>query len=202
MPSVEDLRNRIVAVERACTGEADAVLTDLADAAEATAELQRASTRLDELEARVAELESATQALRGYVGSIRAVNERVERRADRALAATQEEPTDERPDRHELDQARSIVSESSTDGPTNAAGAVGDEHSARSSGQARSVGSDPSRGDSGEGTTEWAGNPADRTGDSTGRAGDPTGKTSGSADGAYEQDDDDTSLAERLRDAL
>lgn len=41
--------------------------------------------RVDDLEGRVAELEAAVQALRGYVGSIRAVNEDVERRADRAL---------------------------------------------------------------------------------------------------------------------
>lgn len=88
--TIDDLRSRIAAVERACTGDTDADLTELADAAEATAELRRASTRLDDLEARVAELESATQALRGYVGSIRAVNERVEGRADRALAATRE----------------------------------------------------------------------------------------------------------------
>ena len=40
--------------------------------------------RLDDLEERVVELEAAVQALRGYVGSVRAVNEDVERRADRA----------------------------------------------------------------------------------------------------------------------
>jgi len=102
--TIDDLRSRIAAVERACTGDTAADLTDLADAAEATAELRRASTRLDDLESRVAELESATQALRGYVGSIRAVNERVERRADRALAATRETggrggPTRADPDR-------------------------------------------------------------------------------------------------------
>jgi len=207
--TIDDLRARIAAVERACTDGADADLTDLADAAEATADLHRASTRLDDLEARVAELESATQALRGYVGSIRAVNERVERRADRALAATRGEPAEERPDRLELDHVRPPVSESSTDGPTNAAGEVGDGQSARSSGRDRSVGadprrgdSDPSRGDFDGGTTEWARDPADRTTDPTGRAGDPTGRTGGSAAGAYEQGDDDASLAERLRDAL
>ena len=41
--------------------------------------------RLEELETRVIELEAAVQALRGYVGSVRAVNEEIEHRADRAL---------------------------------------------------------------------------------------------------------------------
>lgn len=41
--------------------------------------------RLDDLEARVAELEAAVQAIRGYVGSVRAVNEEIEHRADLAL---------------------------------------------------------------------------------------------------------------------
>jgi uncharacterized coiled-coil protein SlyX len=41
--------------------------------------------RIDDLETRVAELEAAVQALRGYVSSVRAVNEEIEHRADRAL---------------------------------------------------------------------------------------------------------------------
>ncbi|QZX99731.1 DUF7310 family coiled-coil domain-containing protein [Halobaculum rubrum] len=125
--TVDDLRARIAAVERACTGDADTDLSDLADAAEATAELQRASTRLDDLEARVAELESATQALRGYVGSIRAVNERVERRADRALAATGEGPTEGRPDQERSGRTRPAGDRPAIDGTAAPADAVGDE---------------------------------------------------------------------------
>ena len=65
----ETLERRLEAVERALSEEEP---------------LERAD-RLDELESRVAELEAAVQALRGYVGSVRAVNEEIELRADRAL---------------------------------------------------------------------------------------------------------------------
>ncbi len=41
--------------------------------------------RLDDLDERVAELEAAVQALRGYVGTVRAVNDEIEHRADIAL---------------------------------------------------------------------------------------------------------------------
>ena len=45
--------------------------------------------RLDDLADRVAELEAAVQAVRGYVGEVQAINEDVERRADRALRKAQ-----------------------------------------------------------------------------------------------------------------
>ncbi|WP_119817276.1 DUF7310 family coiled-coil domain-containing protein [Halalkaliarchaeum desulfuricum] len=41
------------------------------------------------LESRVAELEAATEALRGYAGSVRSVDREVERRADLALATAE-----------------------------------------------------------------------------------------------------------------
>ncbi len=65
----DSLSRRLDAVERALSEEEP---------------LERAD-RLDDLETRVAELEAAVQAIRGYVGEVRAVNEDVERRADRAL---------------------------------------------------------------------------------------------------------------------
>lgn len=65
----DSLERRLDAVERALAADEP---------------LERAD-RLDDLETRVAELEAAVQALRGYVGSVRAVNEDVERRADRAF---------------------------------------------------------------------------------------------------------------------
>lgn len=65
----ESVERRLDAVERALSTEEPLERTD----------------RLDELEGRVVELEAAVQALRGYVGSVRAVNEEIELRADRAL---------------------------------------------------------------------------------------------------------------------
>ena len=65
----DSLSRRLDAVERALSEEKP---------------LERAD-RLDDLETRVAELEAAVRAVRGYVGEVRAINEDVERRADRAL---------------------------------------------------------------------------------------------------------------------
>jgi uncharacterized coiled-coil protein SlyX len=68
-PDRDSVERRLAAVERALAEDEPLERTD----------------RLDDLESRVAELEAAVQALRGYVGSVRAVNEEIERRADRAF---------------------------------------------------------------------------------------------------------------------
>ena len=68
-PDRDSIERRLDAVERALTDEEPLERTD----------------RIAELETRIAELEAAVQALRGYVGSVRAVNEEIEQRADRAL---------------------------------------------------------------------------------------------------------------------
>lgn len=85
MTDQETLERRLRAVERA--------LTDGDDAVAARPEVGALTDRVDRLEAaladaeeQIAELEAATQALRGYVGNVRSVNESVERRADAALA--------------------------------------------------------------------------------------------------------------------
>jgi len=96
---MDDLRERVAAVERALTdGEGD--LQALADGAASAERIDSLETEVDALQEDVAELEAATQALRGYVGSVRSVNESVEERADAALAAVEsieerlpEEPT-------------------------------------------------------------------------------------------------------------
>jgi chromosome segregation ATPase len=84
------LEERLSAVERALTGS-DAAVADLDDGAAAAAEREAMESRLADLESRVDELEAATQAIRGYVGSVRAVNREVERRADLALARASRE---------------------------------------------------------------------------------------------------------------
>jgi hypothetical protein len=79
-----DLETRIDALERAITdGEGD--FDDVRAAAETGARLDDLETDLGELQDRVCELEAATQALRGYVGNVRAVNEDVASTADAAL---------------------------------------------------------------------------------------------------------------------
>jgi uncharacterized coiled-coil protein SlyX len=72
-PDRDSIERRLDAVERALTDEEPLERTD----------------RIAELETRIAELEAAVQALRGYVGSVRAVNEEIEQRADRALRTAQ-----------------------------------------------------------------------------------------------------------------
>lgn len=78
------LDDRVDAVERAITD---------GHAADGLPEAARMERRIDDLEAtvgdlddRVAELEAAVQALRGFAGGVRAVDEAVERRANAAVA--------------------------------------------------------------------------------------------------------------------
>ncbi|ESP87760.1 DUF7310 family coiled-coil domain-containing protein [Candidatus Halobonum tyrrellensis] len=90
-PTVETaaLAERLAAVERA-VGDGAAAPADPDDAADVEARLAEVESTLAALDDRVSELEAATQALRGYVGGVRAVNRDVERRADLALARTEE----------------------------------------------------------------------------------------------------------------
>ncbi|WP_435179681.1 DUF7310 family coiled-coil domain-containing protein [Halorussus sp. AFM4] len=84
----ERLDRRLRAVERALTDD-DRPLADLRDAAELARDLERLAERVDDAAERLDDLDAATQALRGYVGSVRAVDESVERRADAALATAE-----------------------------------------------------------------------------------------------------------------
>jgi hypothetical protein len=82
---VDELRDRLDAVERTLTDGADD-LDGLQAAADAAGTIEDLQDRVAEMEDRIAELDAATQAIRGYVGSVRSVNRDVERRADAALA--------------------------------------------------------------------------------------------------------------------
>lgn len=88
MPDEETLDRRLRAVERSLT-DGDHDLDALRDAATRIERVESLERWLADTEDRVTELEAATQALRGYVGSVRSVNEDVEQRADAALAAVE-----------------------------------------------------------------------------------------------------------------
>jgi vacuolar-type H+-ATPase subunit I/STV1 len=78
------LDDRVDAVERAIT---DGHAADgLPDAARMERRLDDLEATVDELDDRLAELEAAVQALRGFAGGVRAVDEEVERRANAAVA--------------------------------------------------------------------------------------------------------------------
>ncbi|MBV0901477.1 DUF7310 family coiled-coil domain-containing protein [Haloarcula salina] len=86
MTDVETLAERLQAVERAVT-DGETEFPEVTDRGEFEDRIDGLEGRVDDLETRTAELEAATQALRGYVGNVRAVNEDVESRANAALAA-------------------------------------------------------------------------------------------------------------------
>lgn len=116
MPDDDALAERLRAVERALT-DGDADLTDVRTAAARDRRLDELAARLDEAEARLDDIDAATQALRGYVGAVRSVNDDVERRADAALAKAE---------RLEADAARRAPA---PDGPTTASDVL-DPHAA------------------------------------------------------------------------
>mgnify|MGYP006290293553 FL=1 len=93
MPDNDALDERLRAVERALADAEE--LPELDAQAELAATTEDLSARLDALESRVDDLDAAVQAVRGYVGTIRAVNDDVERRADAALAKA--EAVEDRP---------------------------------------------------------------------------------------------------------
>jgi len=78
------LDERVDALERAVTdGHASDGLPDVARTAARVDDLE---TTVEGIDDRVAELEATVQALRGFAGGVRAVDETIERRADAAIA--------------------------------------------------------------------------------------------------------------------
>lgn len=88
MTDIDAVDERLRAVERTLTGD-DRSVPDLQGRAELTSSVADLTERMERIEDRLDELDAATQALRGYVGNVRAVNADVERRADAALAAVE-----------------------------------------------------------------------------------------------------------------
>jgi phage shock protein A len=86
MSDRDRLERRLRTVERTLTGE-DHDLEAVRDRGELVDRVETLEERLADAEERVDELEAANQALRGYVGNVRSVNEDVEQRAEAALAA-------------------------------------------------------------------------------------------------------------------
>jgi hypothetical protein len=78
------LEERVATLERTITdGHAD---EGLPDTARVDARLDDLETSVEDIEDRIAELDAAVQALRGFAGGVRAVDETIERRADAAVA--------------------------------------------------------------------------------------------------------------------
>jgi len=86
MSERETLDRRLRAVERTLTGD-EQDLDQLQEAGELAGRVEQVETELEAQQRQIEELEAATQALRGYVGNVRAVNSDVEQRADAAVAA-------------------------------------------------------------------------------------------------------------------
>lgn len=86
--AMEDLQERISALERAVTDD-DHDLSALSEAGEHAARLTALEEQVADIADSVAELDAATQAIRGYMGNIKAVNRDVEQRADAALASAE-----------------------------------------------------------------------------------------------------------------
>jgi len=85
MTDLDTLERRLAAVERTVV-DGDGTPADLPELESVAADVDHLESRLDDLEAQVADLEGAMEAVRGYAGSVRSVNEDVERRADAAVA--------------------------------------------------------------------------------------------------------------------
>lgn len=107
MTDIETLAERLRTVERAVT-DGTTEFPEVTELAELEKRMDTVEQRVEDIDERTAELEAATQALRGYVGNIRAVNEDVEQRADAALAAT---------DRLEVRLDEALASQSASDPP-------------------------------------------------------------------------------------
>ncbi|AXG09927.1 DUF7310 family coiled-coil domain-containing protein [Haloplanus rubicundus] len=192
------LEERVAALERTITdGHAD---DGLPEAARMDARLDELEATVGDIEARVAELDAAVQALRGFAGGVRAVDEAVERRADAAVA---------RVDRleSELAAVREAVSgrdeTSVANEPTDRDHATAPPRDARTTSQRDSSRREPSvAGDRSEGAGRVGDRSRDRDGSLTGEVAARTDDALADAAAMEAKPDDadaDRSLAERIR---
>jgi hypothetical protein len=219
-----DFADRLAAVDDALVDESSEDASVDGSASEDGREGAPSDAEVAALADRVAELEAAVQALRGYAGSVRAVNDRVEERADAAVATAED------------CRERVAALERAVDGSTGVAGPGGrgsrasgsDGRRVGASGEQRASGSDGRRvGASGErpGATDGerggsSGRRDDRAGDgdrsrardgtaggaSDGRGGDvpwpPSSPRAPYAEPDADDDPEQPGLVARLRDAL
>jgi chromosome segregation ATPase len=82
----EEITERLAAVERRLTDDADPGT----DPAGVEARVSALEARADDIDDRLAAVESGLDALRGLVGEVERVDDRVERRADAAVARADE----------------------------------------------------------------------------------------------------------------
>lgn len=197
---------RLEAVERALTG-GETPVADLDGAAELDARLAAAEERVEALADRVDDLDAATQAVRGYAGGIRAVNRRVERRADAALAKAESIERTLAPDRQLRVERLDAAIDSDADAPDDETPwRDGSEDFGRNDGSG-DRGPNCGTGDLGQncGTDDLGPNDAlgefgrDDDPDSSSRNGEDAPDSSGRNG---EADGPEPSLAARLRDAL
>lgn len=109
MSTRDSLDDRLRAVERALTN-ADQSVADVEDVATLTRQVETLTTQLETVEQRLDRLDAAVQAVRGYVGQQKAVNDDVERRADAALAAIDRVERELEPARFEPEPRQSLES--------------------------------------------------------------------------------------------
>jgi len=206
---MDELEARIEALERAVT-EGDHDLSELAAEGETRERLATVEAEIEDLTERVAELEAATQALRGYVGNVRAVNRDIEQRADIALAKAESLESAVAADHGATDgpdtdrTGVSATDDATTDTRTWAGSSNGEQHDPTDRGVADMSTAIPSGGEHGH-RCRACGRPADDGADGDGVSARDTGEEAPlesvfETDGGHE--DGDGGTFDRIREML
>jgi len=203
---MDELEARIEALERAVTG-GDHDLSELAAEGEAQERLATVEAELGDLTEQVAELEAATQALRGYVGNVRAVNRDIEQRADIALAKAESLESAFAADRDPTEEGRTDRTGGATDSRIWAESTDGEQHDPTDESMADVSTATPSGAETehDEGWCRACGRPTDDGADGHGTTASGTGGE-GPLESVFETDggheNDDGSTFDRIREML